>query len=196
MQPSVKAERPPYIRFELRAVPDRSGAAEFRDVEMVLITPQGSRDCVERLVTDWFEANKKAVREGRLPAEWNTAFHEAYRLWKDGQEVPINGFALSGWPAISPAMLKTCNALGMRAVEDVAAMNEESIARLGMGGRALKERAIAFLDTLKGSHATSKELDALRVQLKAAIERNTALEDQVKTLAATLEQVSAKLGAK
>ena len=72
----------------------------------------------------------------------------------------------------------------VRTVEDLSAANEETIARIGMGGRALKDKAVSWLSAASGNGKVTEELAALRVKNEAAEARNIALEKQVKELVA------------
>ena len=52
----AKQDRPPFVNFEVRAEEDRTASIEQGhyvavDVDYALITPAGSRDCVERKVS-------------------------------------------------------------------------------------------------------------------------------------------------
>ena len=91
-------ERPPFVRFEVRAEEDRQASLEAghyvgRDVHYALITPMGSKDCIERKADEWFDKLKQDVAEGRCPREWLAAFKEIYKDWCEGREAPEIGRA-------------------------------------------------------------------------------------------------------
>jgi hypothetical protein len=185
MSVSALANRPPYVQFEVRAEEDREAsvaAGHFvaKDVVYALITPAGSKDVVERVAEDWLAQLAEQVKAGRSDPLWLRHYTETYKMWKEGQEVPTAGTPLKNWPGVSPAQFKALQHANLRTVEDVAAMNEEAITRVGMGGRALKDRAAAFLEAASGPGKVGEEVAALRVK-NAELAANLA--DVQKTLA-------------
>lgn len=185
----VADARPPYVTFQAMAVEDReasiaAGFYKTKDEDFAVITPQGSKDRIERNVKDWFENLEAQVQQGRFPREWLSAFRESFKAWKEGREMPLNGTAILTWPPLSPSQVKACLDAQVRTVEDLAAANEETIARIGMGGRALKDKAVSWLSAASGNGKVTEELTALRVGKAQADERVAALEKQVAQLVA------------
>lgn len=159
--------RPPYIRFDKRAAAKQKPAAEggglyYVDQDWALVTPHGSKDTTEKLISDWFPALKEEARQGRFPYEWLQAYEAAYNAWKNDQPMPINGTPIKNWPAASPAEAKTLIGFGVLAVEDLAQANEELVARIGMGGRALKQRAVDWVTSNKDHAPLVAACEALR----------------------------------
>lgn len=185
----VAEARPPYVSFEVRAEEDReasiaAGHYKTRDVDYALITPQGSKDRTERQVQDWFSQLVEQVQQQRFPQEWLTHFRAAYAAWKEGREIPLNGTAIITWPVLSPSQVKSCLDARLRTVEDLAAANEETIAHLGMGGRALKDKAVSWLSAAAGNGKVTEELAALKTAKADADNRAAGLEKQLKELQA------------
>lgn len=188
-------ERPPFVRFELRAEEDRAASLEAghyvgRDVHYALITPMGSKDCIERKADEWFDKLKQDVAEGRCPREWLAAFKEIYKEWCEGREAPVNGTPITDWPPVSPSQVKTLLSLHVRTVEDLAAANEEVLSRIGMGGRALKQRAVDWLTSASSTGVASGEITALKAQNENLQARNEQLETQLKELAAKVDALT------
>jgi hypothetical protein len=187
--------RPPFVSFEAKAVEDReqtiaTGYYQTKDVDYALITPQGSKDRIEREVNDWFINLRQQTAEGRFPAEWLRHFEGAYKAWKNGQELPLNGTPIKTWPALSPSQVKQILEVELRTVEDLAAANEETIMRLGMGGRALKDKAVSWLSAASTTGKAAEELAASRAAVSDMKLRNEALEKQVKDLAAQVAKLA------
>lgn len=183
----IEEARPPYVSFEVRAVEDRqasieSGYYQTKDVDFAFITPQGSKDRIERDVKDWFEQLEQQCQQNRFKREWLVAYKGAYDAWKSGREIPLNGTAILTWPVLSPSQAKQAIEHGVRTVEDLAAANEETIMRLGMGGRALKEKAVSWLSAAGSTGKVTEEINALRVANEATLERNKQLEKQLTEL--------------
>lgn len=191
MQPEIREERPPYIRFERRAIEDRTrslaeGSYATKDVDFVIITPAGSRDEVERIVDDWLPQVDRQVRDGRLNPEWAKAYKGAYAAWKDGQEIPLNGTPIKGWGLLSPSQQENCIRCNVKTVEDLAQLNEEGQRRVGMGALDLKNKAAAWIK----AHKAAGPLAAENAALKARV---TSTEAQIAKMQETIEALKAQI---
>ena len=189
----AKQDRPPFVNFEVRAEEDRTASIEQGhyvavDVDYALITPAGSRDCVERKVSEWFTYLEEQVKGGRFPQAWLEGFKHKYKHWKETQELPVDGTPIKTWNALSPAQCKMLLDLNVRTVEDLAAGNEELISRMGMGGRQLRERAAAWL-------ATAKDVGRSSEQLAAAVRRAEDAEARIKQLEEAVALLKAQIPA-
>ena len=187
----AKQDRPPFVNFEVRAEEDRTASIEQGhyvavDVDYALITPAGSRDCVERKVSEWFAYLEEQVKGGRFPSPWLDGFKHKYKHWKETQELPVEGTPIKTWNALSPAQCKMLLDLNIRTVEDLAAGNEELISRMGMGGRQLRERAATWLSTAKDVGRSSEQLAAAVRRAEDAEARIKQLEEAVGLLKAQI----------
>jgi hypothetical protein len=194
--PTINEDRPPYVSFETVAEEDRAGTISAghyaaKDVDYAFITPQGSKDRIPRKVDEWFEALKKQVTEGRFKAEWLAAYEAQYKAWKAGQETPLNGSPITNWPAVSPAQVRALQAARLLTIEDLAVANEEALRQLGMGGRALKQRAIDWLSAAQDTGKAAEELTALKANNADLKASNEQLQAQVKELAGHVKQLLA-----
>ena len=165
----IMEARPPYVTFELRAEEDRTASIESgkyvaRDVEYALITPQGSKDRVERNAEEWLAHITAESRDGRFPEPWVKHYREAFAAWKSGQELPVNGTPILTWPAVSPANVKMLLDLNIRTVEELAQATEEAISHIGIGARALKQRAIDYIAQSGDAGKASAEMEVLRTE--------------------------------
>lgn len=181
--------KPPFVRFEARPVEDRTASQEaghyvYKDVVYALITPAGTKDCIEKVAEDWLRDTEEGVRQERLPQSWLDAWKFAYKSWVENREIPVNGIPLDAWPAISPAQHKNCLDANIRTVEELAEATEEGLSRLGMGARALKEKAKAYLETSADTGKVSEELAAMRNQIDALLTRDKEREEELKKLVA------------
>lgn len=145
-----REERPPYVRFETRSVQNkkesiRLGRFIADDVDYVLITPPNSRDLVHHKVDYWFSLCQQNIQNKRIQPAWVDNWRKMYEMWKQGQEIPENGTSVKNWPAITPAQCKNMISAGVRTIEDMAACNDESLKRLGMGATELRNKARAYL---------------------------------------------------
>lgn len=174
-----REERPPYVMFELRTQEDRTqsiakGHWVGRDVPFVLITPQGSKDRIERVAEDWFAEKRAQATEGRYPRAWLDAHRASFEAWRRDEEPPVNGSPLRNWPPLSPTQYKVLRELRVLTVEDLAAANEETISRIGPGARALKSKAEVWLSTAAGTGMQVEEAERLRIENEGLRQVNDA----------------------
>jgi hypothetical protein len=183
---------PPYVVFEYRTIEDRAASIEAghfvgKEVAYALITPAGTKDRFEKEAEVWLRDLAEAVQQERFPAAWLTAYKQAFKDWQEARETPENGTAITGWPAISQPQARMLLDLNFRTVEQLAEATEEGIGRMGMGGRALKAKAQAYLDASNGPGKVAAELDELRVQIQTLVERDAAREAELSKLQAENE---------
>ena len=185
----IQKPRPPYVMFETKAVEDRAaseaaGSYRSKDVDYAYITPQGSKDRIMRVATEWLAHLKVEVAQERYPKEWLNFYEDSYSAWKKGQEIPLSGTPVKNWPFPSPSQINLMLDLNLRTVEDVASANEEAIRRMGMGGQSLKQAAVNFLQSASdGGGKLVMENDRLKAENQALKVRNDSLEAQVQELA-------------
>lgn len=201
MQPSVLEARPPLVNFETRAEEDRNasiaqGSVVYRDVDYAIITPAGSKDRIEREVKDWFANLQDQVRQGRFNEDWFRYYKRSFESWKAEGEIPLEGTSLRNWPVITPAQVKSLLNWNVQTVEQLATANEETLSRLGMGGRSLKDRAVEWLRA-SGSEAgkQSAEIVNLRQELTATKAQNETLAQELSIMKAQLQALMGRQGA-
>ena len=185
MSVHIQQARPPHVIFERRAEEDRQASIEAgryisRDVDYAIVTPSGSKDRVERVVSDWFTMLAGEVRAERWPQAWLDQLKSGYEAWTRGQTPPENGTPLSTWPALSPAQVKNWAQIGLRTIEELAEANEEALAAYGMGARDMKSRAKLFLE-----HAGDSA--ALVAKLRASEELTASMQVRMESLEAQLK---------
>jgi hypothetical protein len=188
--------RPAYVMFEVRSEEDRAAsvaAGKFvgRDVNYVIITPPGSKDTVEKPADEWIAQNEKMGRLGRMPIAWVDGYKTKYEEWKKGNATDgaVSGTHIRLWPALGPSQVAQVLAANVLTVEDLAQANETTLANIGMGGRALKEKAIAWVASAKDIGVVSERINALEQNLKLLTEQNEQLQLINKGL---LERVAAQ----
>ena len=173
-----------YVEFELRAEEDRNesmktGYPVFHDIEIAIITMPGGNLVVDKVVSaELLNEWKRGIPGRKPPSPFATA---AYEAWKDGREAPVNGIDLKNWPGVTPAQLKMCQGCNIRTVEDLAESNADSIRKMGMGGVALKDKAISYLKSA-GLNKNSEEVSALKVEMESLREAVTKRDLQIEKL--------------
>lgn len=187
-----REDRPAYVRFQRRAMKDaaaslREGRHVDKDVDFVLVTPPYSRDVFEQVAGDWLAQMEREVRNNRLPREWYERYQANYERWKKGEEMPLDGTPIKGWPVISPAQMTNLIAINILTVEDLAAANEEGLRRIGMGARDLQTKAKAWLSQAKDKGPLTMQVAELKSENEALKARAETAEARVKELAERLE---------
>ena len=177
----MDTERPAFVEFELRPVENREKSVEaghpvYEDCCYALITPMGNGNTVvERPAEEWI-ADKKRQNDKFL-----RHYEETYRAFQEGIEAPVDGTRIRDWPSVTPAQVKQLARANIRTIEDLAAANESALSAIGMGGRALKLKAEAWL---KSSEDVGK-----------VAERNATLEKTVEQQSSVIEKLEADVAA-
>lgn len=101
----------------------------------------------------------------------------AYRAWKEGHEIPVDGTPLASWPGLNSAQADVFRALAIKSVEQIATLPDAMIARVQLPAvRDIIKQAQAFLAASDRTSTANRltELEgsnaALAEQLAAAME--------------------------
>lgn len=194
----IREAQPPFVQFETRAEVDRNeseqhGKVVYKNVDYALITPAGSRDVVERVATDWLKQKERDVIDGRFSQKYLEYYKACYEEWKKGNEIPVNGSPVKHWPVVSPAEIAQLTAANVRTVEELAELTESGLALVGMGGRALRDKARAWLDSAEKHGKIAEEVANLKEDQRRKDEQISKLQGQVEEL---LQRLNESLGHK
>lgn len=184
--------KPPYVRFETRSEEDReatiaAGHYVGKDVDYAIVTPAGTRDVIERKVEDWLANIDEGVKQERIPQFWSDAYRRSYENFKSQRDDPLEGTPIKDWPSATPSQIKTMLDIGVRTVEDLSVANEETLMRIGMGGRALKQKAIIWLEGAAEHGKTAERSSALELENEELKTRNAELITRLESLEKTDE---------
>lgn len=151
--------------FSSEPVEDRAksiaeGRLVLRDRDVCTVYRAGDQQTAVKWVIEELSAEKM----GRIKRQ--------YDAWKAGQEEPVNGTSLRMWPAISKAQAENLWVLNVRTVEDLASVADNNLPNLGMGSRALRDKARAWLESAGNIGKVSEQLTALNARLAALEEAN------------------------
>lgn len=187
-----RKDRPAYVRFVRRAVEDRSvksigGRWPKRDVDYALVTPPYSKDVFEQVADEWIEQMRREVQAGRLPEEWADKYAQQYEKWKLGEEMPLEGDPIKGWGVLSPAQQANLIAMNIRTIQDLAAINDEGLRRIGMGAGELRDKAKAWLSQMADKGPLTAENAALRSDNLLLKAENEQLKNRVTELSERIE---------
>lgn len=140
---------------EFKAESEKEGRPIFREIPFIRIQHPGDRNNVlETKVTDHYK--QKYARE-----------------WREFEARGANevvGTPLSQWPPMTKSQVKEAEFFGVRTVEQLAAVNDNAIQKIGMGWRELRTKAQTFLGAAAGNAAQSAqalENERLRGEIEA-----------------------------
>jgi len=165
---SIMPVRPPHLSFELVESEDRNASIEAGyyvsiRTPYVVITQPGAQDNVKLPASEWLK--------NLPPGGWQDTAKTAYGAWIEGNEMPEYGTPIMTYLPFSPNQRDRLIAVGIRTLEDCAAMSEQAISRFGTGGRELSERAKTALSSANVLAATVDSLRAEIESLKAPKEK-------------------------
>lgn len=153
------------------------------------------------------ETEQKPQENLAIIERYPTAY-AAFMAGDDNKD--LNGTPIEQWPAIDVAMAESMKASRIYTVEALAALPDEKLRVLGMGGRDLRARAQAYIDAASGNAGNEamaaqlsqlgEELDRVKAQLAAVkpdadlVKENERLAARVAELEATAKPVDDLLG--
>jgi hypothetical protein len=92
---------------------------------------------------------------------------------------------LRTWPVLDPASIEELLRYRVRTVEELAALDDNAVQRIGMGTATFRQRAKDWLVASEDSGKLIAKQEALRVENDSLKERLSALEAQLAALAKT-----------
>jgi hypothetical protein len=172
-------------RFFILAVEDpletkKQGRPIFRDAEFVEIKFAGDTKRIH--VAPAHEAFKRDPKTN----QWTTYAEEyapIYQRFKEGLTDQDIGTPLEEAPFLSASKRSELRALNIKTLEALSALDGDPLKRLGMGGRELKNQAIAYLEKASGS------ADVVRMAAE-----NEALKEQMALLQQQMAELIAAKG--
>jgi hypothetical protein len=153
---------------------EKEGRAVYDDVEYVEITVAG---------------DTRTVVDERVKPEHKERWPQAYKAFKEGRELAEDGTPLEAWPLLTPGQVMEFKALNIRTVDALAALDDGNLNKLGTGGRNIREKAKAFLETAAGFAPASKALAEVE-DLKAQM---AVMSETIKALVADNDRLKSKI---
>ena len=150
-------EKPVIVEFMTKAVKlefrsKQEGRPVYEDQEFVTILIPGTRGT---------SAHEPVNDEHR--ARWP----KEYAAFKEGKELPLEGTPLANWPnsSMTRSRVEELAFFNVRTVEQLAAVDDAAVQRLGMGAWEMRENARKFLDVAKNGTAPLERLVATNATL-------------------------------
>lgn len=162
-----------HVEFYTEAVENAAKSAKegrpiFEDKEFVRIRFAGDPKNV--LVAPAHMTGTVRDEQTNLPLTYAQRFPRHYEAFKAGQAYVGSGTPIKEAPFLTEAQRRELSALNIHTLEALAELDGAGLARLGMGGRALKDKAIAFIAKASGSADVTKlagENAAMKEQIEA-----------------------------
>ncbi len=148
-----------------------NGSDELKAVEWVRYARIGSNGSTTEEKVERIRKHNQVVWAG---------LRGAYDAWKKGQDEPIDGTPLEAWPGVTKGQVAHFKLLNIRTVEELAASNDATMDRLGLGSRALVQRARDFVaNKNSGVTALAAQKSELEDKLLMMMQRVEELETRL-----------------
>lgn len=119
--------------------------------------------------------NNRGTSGDFMKARW-AQIEPAYRAWKDGQDIPVNGMPLSAWPGVNSGQVDVLRHYGLRSVEEVRDLTDSQLERIRLPNmRDVRKQAQLFLENTSASISAQREAEK-DAQLQAMSERLAEME--------------------
>lgn len=192
--------------FELQPKRGTDPLADKTDARGFLLDDKGAR-IIERVAVDWvtfapirtsgttktterishmqpnpdaFGNDADGTKLKFLQTRW-AVIEPAYRAWKEGHALPLNGTPLSIWPGLNEAQVSALGRSGIRSVEQLRDIPEGLIEKVPLPNmREMKRQAGLFLNNL-GASANAEREAAKDQEIASMKERMAELEKLLDT---------------
>lgn len=184
--------RPPLINLVWKDVPnptrtEAEGRKCFDNVLFVAVTSVGSKDVFEAVADDYVKNKKReALNGGQFKIEWVTQLEHEIARFKEGETVSRVGTPLSQCPLFNRAQVSEFAAIGITTQEDLAALPDSNLNVLGMGGREIRDKMKAYIQSGRDHGVVAEQVTRLEAD-------NKTLQEQLKTMAEKVRELEAAL---
>jgi hypothetical protein len=165
---------------------EKLGKPTYDNVLYLEIITPGSRESIPvyEIIRRYADGSEVAETRNVSVAERFKSQLEAF-LNDDAGDKDVTGTALTAAPFLDKATIASLYEGKVFTLEALAALPDEKLRVLGMGGRTTRDQARAFLEAAKGGEATAalvQDLANLKEQLEQTNARAAAAEARVKEL--------------
>lgn len=170
----IQQPKLPYVQFrvDVEESKDPEGHIVYRNKYWADVVPAGGKDVVVKDAEEWLaQLRVKGDTRGLFDSAaneyraWYEHFSKAFEKFKAGEELTVAGTPLRALLAFTKAEIAQCEGARIYSLEDLASCNEEGLRHIGIGGRALKDKASQLLAS-KGENKIAEELAAAHVKIE------------------------------
>jgi hypothetical protein len=161
-----------HVEFFVEAVEDKAasraeGRPIFKDTEFVRIRFPGDmkRELVERA-----DVKCQMDKQNGGWINYREAYPRHYEAFLAGRVLSNEGTPIEQAPFLTASQRAELKAVKITTVEALASVTDGNVAKLGMGGRAMREQARAYIDAASSSAGVTA-LAAENADMKAQLER-------------------------
>lgn len=192
--------KPPHLRFEDDKIKDNTASMEAgRSISSpcikVYVRSPGDDKCevpyvVEKqgikddpitgkkeVVYPWEQMLKEKLHHKFISRMYFEFCMKSATHWKENQETLVEGTPIDEWAMLNKAEASNLKGLGILSIEQCSEMTETAMMAYGMGGRGLKDKAIAFLGANNDSGKAAEKITSLESSVKALAEKSEASEN-------------------
>lgn len=183
MSVTMLEDRMPVVRFGKIAQEDRNATIEAgrlitKDVDMVYVKQIGERDETECNAKEWLEKQRVKTygvngQEPTLPEAWFARYEKCYENYLKGFQNQPDGFPVREWAILTPSQVSNMHSMETFTVEQVAGWTDTAMARFGMHGRELKNKAQSWLQSGDQKATQISALQVANETLKSQLEKLT-----------------------
>lgn len=154
---TVDNDRLVTARFFIHSEPDvpaskAAGCPKFKDTECVEIRFAANKQTVHVAPAhEVFKRNNDLETGEVTPITYALAYPDQYRKFKEGVAQDQSGTPLAELPFLTQGKRLELKANNVHTAEALAAIDGQPLKNLGMGGRELKNQAMAYLEKAAGS---------------------------------------------
>lgn len=140
---------------------EQAGRPIHKDIEIVKIYKPGVNQPTVRKV--------QLQTVGRVPSDADR-WPAAYQAFKNKTVVVHEGTALEAWAPLTKSDVMNFKSVNIHTVEQLAEVPDTALNGLGLGGRTIRDKAIAYLASSGGKNAAVMKLTKDNETLRADIE--------------------------
>lgn len=192
---SLMEDNPPLIRFKTDVKEDRSetlntGKIGYRNVNIVTLIPHGdNKTSVEHEVSDWLKNLRERLHNKQISKNYYDFCVRSYEAWEKKEEMVLDGTPIKGWQLATPAQQKLMIDCNIMTVEALANATEDAIQAIGMGARALKDRATNWLADAASHGKTAMQIESLTTELESARKREEETAQLIRDMQAQINEL-------
>ena len=175
------------VEFYQKAVPDKkaskaAGRPIDKDMDYVrIITPADPKFELRQPA----HTPTKFVKELGRHVTYAELYPQEYEAYKRGQQMVLNGTNLDHLNFLTEAQKSNLRAAGIFTAENLAAIDGAALASLGMGARAMKEGAVAYIQAAAGTAeatAMASQMAELQRRMEYLMSENEKLVDTIREI--------------
>lgn len=159
----------------------RDGVPVDRIVTFIYVVTH-SRAEIEEIADEWIAKKRADAKNGRYDMEWVKTFQAGLDEFRQGRELPREGTPTLTWKGLAESRREALAPI-LPTVEDIAAVSDDMLINmLGMGGREIRDKAVAWLKENSGG-----SLAAENAELKSKVAN---LEESIASLSAKFDKLN------